>query len=103
MTLSNRFRETCLFSITFPMHSWTGNGAEVELWISVWILRQQHFTQLLKNACLLVADGLGSDAPVQRDLGRGLAHQGLIDQAGLAGAQRVIDGLSQGIAPGFRL
>ena len=65
------------------------------------MLRQQDLAQLLKDACFLVADGLGGNAPVQGDLGGGLTHEGLVDQAGLAWAQGMIDGFPEGLAPRF--
>ena len=58
-----------------------------------------HVPELLDGPGLLVAHGLGGDAPLRGDLGGGLALEGGLDQGRLARAERLVDRLLE-VPPG---
>ena len=60
------------------------------------VIGDQNISEFLEGSGLLVADGLGGDAPLLGDLGGGLALESGLDQGGFAGAEGGEDGFLEG-------
>ena len=57
----------------------------------VHLMVNKDLAEFLEDAGLFVADGFGGDSPLEGDFGRGLAHEGVLNQRGLARAKGLID------------